>query len=61
MKFRWNAIARIFLCNGKNLAVKAAKAFFHATHLDGGVKITLQKRIPHGAGMGEEVPMRRLC
>lgn len=39
-------------CNGKNLAVKAAKAFFHATHLDGGVKITLQKRIPHGAGMG---------
>ena len=36
----------------KNLVVRAAKAFFAATKLKGGVSITLQKKIPHGAGLG---------
>ncbi len=35
-----------------NLVVRAAKVFFEATKLKGGVAITLQKRIPHGAGLG---------
>ena len=35
-----------------NLVVRAAKAFFEATKLKGGVAISLQKRIPHGAGLG---------
>jgi 4-diphosphocytidyl-2-C-methyl-D-erythritol kinase len=36
----------------ENLVVRAAKAFFEATKLKGGVSITLQKKIPHGAGLG---------
>ena len=36
----------------ENLVVRAAKAFFEATKLEGGVSIRLQKKIPHGAGLG---------
>ena len=36
----------------ENLIVRAAKAFFTATNLKGGVAIKLQKKIPHGAGLG---------
>jgi 4-diphosphocytidyl-2-C-methyl-D-erythritol kinase len=35
-----------------NLVVRAAKAFFEATRIQSGVAIKLQKRIPHGAGLG---------
>jgi len=35
-----------------NLVVRAANAFFEATKLVGGVSIVLQKKIPHGAGLG---------
>lgn len=35
-----------------NLAVRAAKIFFAATKTNGGVSIKLEKRIPHGAGLG---------
>jgi 4-diphosphocytidyl-2-C-methyl-D-erythritol kinase len=35
-----------------NLVVRAVKAFFEETNLNGGVAITLQKKIPHGAGLG---------
>ena len=36
----------------ENLVVRAAKAFFERTKQKGGVSIRLQKRIPHGAGLG---------
>ena len=36
----------------ENLVVRAAKAFFDATKQKGGVAIKLQKKIPHGAGLG---------
>lgn len=39
-------------CDERNLAVKAAHAFFERTGLPGGVRMTLGKVIPHGAGMG---------
>jgi 4-diphosphocytidyl-2-C-methyl-D-erythritol kinase len=35
-----------------NLAVRAARAFFDASQLDAGLMIHLEKRIPHGAGLG---------
>src|SRR6266705_4979350 len=35
-----------------NLIVRAAKAFFAATKLKPAVSIELNKRIPHGAGLG---------
>ena len=35
-----------------NLVVRAAKAFFERTKITFGVTIKLQKRIPHGAGLG---------
>src|SRR5436189_6354499 len=35
-----------------NLAIRAAKAFFAATKLKPAVSIELNKRIPHGAGLG---------
>ena len=35
-----------------NLVVRAADAFFTATRLAPGVRIFLQKEIPHGAGLG---------
>ncbi|MBR1660150.1 MAG: 4-(cytidine 5'-diphospho)-2-C-methyl-D-erythritol kinase [Oscillospiraceae bacterium] len=39
--------------DGRNIAVKAAAAFFDAAGMDGaGVRIALHKRIPVGAGMG---------
>lgn len=38
-------------CDEKNIAWKAAEAFFAATHSKGGVAITLYKRIPHEAGL----------
>jgi 4-diphosphocytidyl-2-C-methyl-D-erythritol kinase len=37
---------------GENLAVRAANAFFAATQMKPAVSIVLQKRIPHGAGLG---------
>src|SRR5213082_570486 len=36
----------------ENLIVRAAKAFFEKTKISGGVSIKLQKKIPHGAGLG---------
>ena len=36
----------------KNTAYKAAKVFFEATGIEGGVHLTLTKRIPQQAGMG---------
>ena len=36
----------------KNTAYKAAVAFFKATGIEGGVRLTLHKRIPTQAGMG---------
>ncbi len=36
----------------ENLVVRAAKTFFEVTKLKGGVSIRLQKKIPHGAGLG---------
>ncbi len=35
-----------------NLVVKAARLFFRQTGVSGNVRIRLQKRIPHGAGLG---------
>jgi 4-diphosphocytidyl-2-C-methyl-D-erythritol kinase len=35
-----------------NLAVRAAKAFFEATRIEPAISIELNKRIPHGAGLG---------
>jgi 4-diphosphocytidyl-2-C-methyl-D-erythritol kinase len=36
----------------ENLAVRAARAFFETTRINGGVLIELRKKIPHGAGLG---------
>src|SRR5438874_10974755 len=36
----------------ENLVVRAAKAFFEKTKISGGVGIKLQKKTPHGAGLG---------
>ena len=35
-----------------NLVVRAAKSFFTLTKIQGGVSIKLEKKIPHGAGLG---------
>lgn len=35
-----------------NLVVRAAKLFFEATKVKSGVSIKLEKKIPHGAGLG---------
>ena len=35
-----------------NLVVRAAKSFFETTKIGGGASIKLQKKIPHGAGLG---------
>ena len=35
-----------------NLAVRAAKAFFETTRLEPAISIELNKKIPHGAGLG---------
>ncbi len=41
------------LSNGDdNLVVRAAKLFLKATKIDAGVEIALEKKIPHGAGLG---------
>ena len=36
----------------ENLVVRAAKAFFEKTKISGGIGIKLDKKIPHGAGLG---------
>jgi 4-diphosphocytidyl-2-C-methyl-D-erythritol kinase len=36
----------------KNLAVRAAKAFFAMTRIEPEISIKLKKKIPHGAGLG---------
>jgi 4-diphosphocytidyl-2-C-methyl-D-erythritol kinase len=36
----------------ENLAVRAARAFFHEMQKEARVRITLHKKIPHGAGLG---------
>jgi 4-diphosphocytidyl-2-C-methyl-D-erythritol kinase len=36
----------------ENLIVRAARSFFESTKQKGGVSIKLQKKIPHGAGLG---------
>ncbi len=38
--------------DGRNLAVRAAEAFFARTGISGGAEVRLLKRIPSGAGMG---------
>jgi 4-diphosphocytidyl-2-C-methyl-D-erythritol kinase len=41
------------LSNGEeNLVVQAARLFQKATKIGGGIEITLEKKIPHGAGLG---------
>ena len=35
-----------------NLVVRAAKLFFERTKVKSGVSIKLQKKVPHGAGLG---------
>ena len=40
------------LANGENLVIRAVKVFEKATKIRVGVKIGLEKRIPHGAGLG---------
>lgn len=41
------------LSNGEdNLVVRAAKLFFEKTKIKSGVSIKLEKKIPHGAGLG---------
>jgi 4-diphosphocytidyl-2-C-methyl-D-erythritol kinase len=37
---------------GDNLVVRAAKLFREATKITAGIKIALEKKIPHGAGLG---------
>lgn len=37
---------------GDNLVVRAAKLFFERTKIKSGVAIKLEKKIPHGAGLG---------
>jgi len=37
---------------GDNLVVKAASLFRETANVSDGVKIALEKRIPHGAGLG---------
>jgi 4-diphosphocytidyl-2-C-methyl-D-erythritol kinase len=36
----------------ENLVVRAAKSFFETTNVKAGVTIKLEKKIPHGAGLG---------
>lgn len=38
--------------NGDNLCVKAAHAFYEASGLSDPIRITLVKKVPHGAGLG---------
>lgn len=48
-----------FTCNDpslpggeENLVVRAARLFLHTTNMAAGLRISLEKRIPHGAGLG---------
>lgn len=44
---------RFLPCDGRNIAAKAARAFFDAAGVkDKGADITLKKRVPVGAGLG---------
>lgn len=43
---------RYIPCDGRNLAVRAAEAFFAAAGLGGGARLFITKRIPVGSGMG---------
>jgi 4-diphosphocytidyl-2-C-methyl-D-erythritol kinase len=38
--------------DGTNLVMRAAKLFLERCRVEGGVKIHLEKKIPHGAGLG---------
>jgi len=40
------------LTGNDNLVVRAARLFFERTHIPPGVHIHLEKRVPHGAGLG---------
>jgi len=40
------------LAGGDNLVLKAAELFLRRTNATGGLKIQLEKKIPHGAGLG---------
>ena len=39
-------------CDDTNLVVRATKLFFERTKISGGAVIHLEKKIPHGAGLG---------
>lgn len=39
-------------CDGRNLAWRAAELFLRHTGVPGGVRLRLEKKIPHGAGLG---------
>jgi hypothetical protein len=43
----------------ENLVVRAAKAFFETTKIEPAVLIELEKKIPHGAGLGGDDWIRR--
>lgn len=38
--------------DASNLVIRAARDFFHAATIEPGVRISLRKNIPHGAGLG---------
>ncbi len=40
------------ICDGYNIAYKAAEKFFRYTGIDGGAKIAIEKHIPLASGMG---------
>jgi 4-diphosphocytidyl-2-C-methyl-D-erythritol kinase len=39
-------------CDDSNLVLKAARVFFRAAKWEEGIRFTLEKRIPMGAGLG---------
>ena len=50
--FKFSCSDQSLPVDDSNLVVKAARAFFNRTGIKDGVSIRLQKRIPHGAGLG---------
>jgi 4-diphosphocytidyl-2-C-methyl-D-erythritol kinase len=51
-QFQFHCGDPTLLAGEDNLVVRAARAFFAETKLPSNVRITLEKNIPHGAGLG---------